>query len=142
MASNASVNAKINEVKVKILNITNLATNASLNAKINEVKGKIPNTKNLATTSILIAVENEIPNVSNLVREIYYNTKIREIENKITTDHDLDKYTTTQTFVKLILKNYTARLKSTTLTSKNDIAKFVIKTNFDEKLKTINSNKK
>ena len=98
--------------------------------------------KNLATTSILIAVENEIPNVSNLVKEIYYNTKIREIKNKITTDHDLDKYTTTQTFIKLILKNYTARLKSTTLTSKNDIAKFVIKTNFDEKLKTINSNKK
>ena len=142
MVSNASVNAKINEVKIKILNITNLATNASLNAKINEVKGKIPNTNNLATTSTLIAVENEIHNVSNLVKEIYYRTRIRGTENKIITDHDLDKNTTTQIFIKLTSKNYTGSLKLTTLAIKNDIAKFVIKTNFDEKLKTINSNKK
>ena len=69
MASNASVNAKINGVKVKIVNITNLATNASPNTKINEIKGKIPNTNNLATTSTLIAVENETPNDSNLVKK-------------------------------------------------------------------------
>ena len=38
LATNASVNAKINEVKDEIPNITNLCTNASVNAKINEVK--------------------------------------------------------------------------------------------------------
>ena len=37
-------------------------------------------------------------NVSNLVKKIDYNTKIIEIENKITTDHDHDKYITTQEF--------------------------------------------
>ena len=48
--------------------ITNLATNASFNAKINEVKDKIPNITSLATTTVLTAVENDIPNVINLVK--------------------------------------------------------------------------
>ena len=34
---------RIRNVADKIPDITNLATNASLNAKINEVKGEIPN---------------------------------------------------------------------------------------------------
>ena len=34
---------KIRNIKDKIPDITNLATNGSLNAKINEVKGEIPN---------------------------------------------------------------------------------------------------
>ena len=33
---------KIKNIEDKIPDITNLATNASLNAKINEVKGEIP----------------------------------------------------------------------------------------------------
>ena len=55
------------KVPDKIPAITNLATNASLNLKINEVKCKIPNITNLATTSSLSAVENKIPSVSNLI---------------------------------------------------------------------------
>ena len=47
----------------------NLATNASLNAKINEVKNEMPTITNLATTTALNAVENKIPNVSNLVKK-------------------------------------------------------------------------
>ena len=39
---------------------TNLATNTTLNAKINEVKNKIPNITNLATTAALTAVENNL----------------------------------------------------------------------------------
>ena len=39
---------------------TNLATNTTLNAKINEVKSKIPNITNLATTAALTAVENNL----------------------------------------------------------------------------------
>ena len=35
-------NTKIKNIEDKIPDITNLATNASLNAKINEVKGEIP----------------------------------------------------------------------------------------------------
>ena len=40
--------------------ITNLATTAALNAKINEVKGEIPNITKLASTTALTAVENKI----------------------------------------------------------------------------------
>ena len=54
--------------KVKHLATTTTTTTA-FNAKINEVKNKIPNITNLATTTALIAVENIIPNVSNLVKK-------------------------------------------------------------------------
>ena len=47
--------------------MTNLATNASFNAIINQVKGEIRNITNLATTRALTAVENKMPSVSNLV---------------------------------------------------------------------------
>ena len=134
LATNASLNAKINEAKAELPSITNLATNDSLNAKINEVKGEILNITNLATTTALTTVENKIPNVSNLVRKTDYNTKISEIENKIT-DHDHDKCITTQEFNKLTSENVTARLRQANLASKNDIADFVKKTSFDEKLK-------
>ena len=82
----------------KIPDITNLATNASLNVKINETKGEISSITNLVTTT---AVENKMPSVSNLVKKTDYNTKISAIENRITTDHDHDKYITTQEFNKI-----------------------------------------
>ena len=52
LATKTTLNAKVNEVKGVIPNITNFTANASVNAKINEVEGKIPNI-NLATTSSL-----------------------------------------------------------------------------------------
>ena len=55
----------------------------------------------MATTLALTAVENKIPNVSNGVKKTDYNTKMSQNENKITTDHDHDKYITTQEFNKL-----------------------------------------
>ena len=58
--------------------MTNLGTNASLNAKINEVKGELPNITNLATTTTLTAVKNKIPNVSNLVKKPDYNCEIEK----------------------------------------------------------------
>ena len=54
-----SYNAKIKIIENKISDITNLATNITLNAKINEVKNKIPT--NLGTTATLTVVENKIP---------------------------------------------------------------------------------
>ena len=45
--------------------ITNLATNASLDTKINEVKDQIPSITNLVTTLALTTVENKKLNVSN-----------------------------------------------------------------------------
>ena len=130
-------NAKIKNIEDKIPDITKLTTNASLNAKTNEVKSKIPNITNLATTTALTAFENEIPNDSNVVNKTDYNTKISEIENKTTTDHDHDKYITSQEFNKLTSGNFTARLKQAKLSRKNDF-NFVKKTDFDDKLKNLN----
>ena len=59
---------KIKNIEDRIPSITNLATNASLNAKVNEVKREILNIITLATIIALTAVENKIPNVSNLVK--------------------------------------------------------------------------
>ena len=62
-------NATIKNIEDKISNFINLAVNASLNAKINEVKGEMPSVTNLAATAALTTVENKIPNVSNLVQK-------------------------------------------------------------------------
>ena len=110
-------NAKIKNIEDKIPDITNLATNTTLNAKENEVKNEISSITNLATTSALSAD---------------YNTKTNEIENKITTDHDHDKYISTQEFTKLTGENITARLAKTKLVSKGDIANFVKKTDLNK----------
>ena len=69
-----------------------------------------------------------------------YNTKIKEIENKITTDHDHDNYITSQQFNEVRSQTFTARLTQANLASKSDIANFVKKIDFDDKLKTLNKN--
>ena len=87
-------NAKIKNIEDKIGDIT---TSTALNAKINEVKNKIPDITNLATTTALTAVENKIHNVSNLFNRTDNETKIEN--NK--SDHDHDKYITTQQNISL-----------------------------------------
>ena len=94
----------------KIPDITSIAINTTVNAEMNEAKSEILSITNLATTTSLTAVENKIANVCNLVKKPDYNRKIYEIENKITTDHDHDKYITTQEFNKLAAETFTARL--------------------------------
>ena len=42
LATNTTLNAKINEIKDEVTSITNLATTPALNAKLNEVKDKAP----------------------------------------------------------------------------------------------------
>ena len=111
LATNTTLNPKISEVKNETPSVTNLATTAALNAKINEVKNKIPNITNLATTTALTTVENKIP------------------------DHS--KYITTPEFNKLTAENFATRLAQTNLISKNDIADFVKKTDFDDKIKNL-----
>ena len=77
--------------------ITNLATKSTLNSKINKVKGEISSVTNLATKTAINAVENKVPSVPNLVKKTDYHTKTHEIEKKLT-DHNHDKYITTQEF--------------------------------------------
>ena len=125
----------------KICDITKLATNPSVNAKLNEVKGETNYNTNLATTTALIVVDNKMANVSKVFRKTDYNTKINEIENKVDTDHDHGKHITAQEFNELTSENVTARLKQVSLATKSDKAKFLKKTNFDNKLKDDTSNK-
>ena len=66
-----------------------------------------------------------------------YNTKINETEKKIT-GHDHDKYLTTLEFNKLTAETFAARLAQANLASNSDIATFVKKTDFDNKLKNLN----
>ena len=140
------VTSKILKIKYLIvLIITNLiinnsAINASFNAKINEVKGEIPNITNLDTTTALTVNENKILSVSNFIKKTDYKTEIGEIEDKMTTDIDHDKYITIQDFIRLTSENFNARLKQANLASKNNIANFVKKTSFDEKLKIVTLN--
>ena len=82
-----------------------------------------------------------MPNVSNLLKKSDCNTKISDSKNKIATDHYQNKYITTQEFVKLTSKNFTARLKLLNLASKSGISNFVKKANVDNKLKYVTSNK-
>ena len=69
-----------------------------------------------------------------------YNTKIHEIKKKIA-DHSHDKYITTLAFNKLTLENIAPRSKQANLASKSDVANFVNKTYFNNKLKYVPSNK-
>ena len=53
----------------------------------------------------------------------------------------IDKYITTHDFNQLKSGNFTARLNQTNLETKNDIANFVEKSDFDNKQKNVTSNK-
>ena len=130
-------------VKREISNITNLATNTSLNSKINEVKGELPNIPNLAATAALTTVENEMPSVSNLTdiqKKYDYNTEINEIEIKIT-DHTHNRRIITPEFSKFTKELFDLRLKKANLPSKSNIANFVNKIDFDNKLEDVTPNK-
>ena len=122
IATNTTLNAKINEVKGEIPSNTQLAATTALNAKIHKVK----NITNLTTTTPLTAIENKIPNISNLVKKTDYNTKILIM---IMINILLLKKLTTETF--------TAKLNQADLANKNDIPNFVKKTDFDNTLKML-----
>ena len=98
------------------------------NSKITGLENKIPSISGLATNAALTAVENKIPYISSLVKKADYNTKISEIEKKLA-DHNHDTYITTPEFNKLTAENFAVRLKQ---------ANLVAKTDFDDKLKSIN----
>ena len=50
-----------------------LAANKTDNAKTNEVKNKIPNITNLATTTVLTAFENKVPDHSKYITSPEFN---------------------------------------------------------------------
>ena len=60
-----------------------MITNASLNVKIDEVKVEIPFTNILGTTASLTTAENKTPNVSDLVKKVDFNGGIKDIKINI-----------------------------------------------------------
>ena len=107
------------------------------NLKSNVDKLDIFKSKNVPSGLNSLKLKYTITISCNLVKK---NTKINKIEKKITDhNHDkYDKYITTEEFNKLTSKNLDARLAQANLTRKNDIADFVKKTDFDDKLKNLN----
>ena len=99
----------------------------------------MPNITILATTTALTAFETKITNVSNLVKKTDYNIKISEIE-KETFDDNHDNYITTPEFSTFTTEIFDLILKRENLASKSDIANFIKKTDFDNKLKDVTSN--
>ena len=102
------------ELEKKIPDTSGLVKKADYNAKITEIKGKIPSISGLATNAALTTAENKIPNISSLVKKTGYYTKITKIEKKIT-DHNHDKYITTQEVNTLAADVFHARLAQANL---------------------------
>ena len=65
------------------MKITNLATNATLNAKIDKVKNEIPSINNFAVTAALTSIENGTPNVNDQNKKADYNAKLSETKKNI-----------------------------------------------------------
>ena len=59
------------------------ATTTTVNAKINEAKSKIPNITNIATTIALTVVENKMPTDSNLVKKLTIAQKLVKLKTKL-----------------------------------------------------------
>ena len=117
----------------------NLANSTALNAKINEVIGEIPSMTVLHSATTLNDVKNNIADVSTLVKKAAYDTKIAEIGKNLDQNHDhSNKYITTQELNKLTSENFEARLKQANLATNVEIADFVKKTDFENKLKNLN----
>ena len=74
---------RLKKIKDKMPDISNLATNASLNGKINEVKGEVPTNTNLATIAALTIVENKIPKVTNLVKKLTIMQTSMKLKRKL-----------------------------------------------------------
>ena len=86
-------NARIKNTENKILDITNLATNTTLNTKINEVKGELTSITEVPTIAAPTIDENKIPNISDLVKKADYEAKIKDIKDKYFTTFEYNKFT-------------------------------------------------
>ena len=116
---------KLENTPVDLSNLSNVVKNDVVkNTQYDEFVKKADN---ISTT-----------NTSNLVKKTDYNTKINKIENEITTDHDHNKYITTQENKKLTSENFAVNFAQANLESKNNIANFIKNTDFDDKLKNVN----
>ena len=87
----------------------------------------------------LTDVGNEIPNISNLIKKLKTNSNWQQ--NCYWSRSWCIYYDWTIIIRKLTSENFTTRLIQANLASKSDIANFIKKTDFDNKLKNVRSNK-
>ena len=133
-------NAKIKNIEDNIPDITNLATKTTLNTKIKEVKVKYLVLLTQLLKLLLMPMKIKYLVLVIQLKKTDYNTKVNEIEKKIT-DHYHDKYITTPEFNKFTAEIFDLRLKHANLASKGVIDNFINKTDFDNKLNDVTSNK-
>ena len=79
---------------------------------------------------------NKLSDITNLATNNTLDAKVNEVKNKNTW---YNNHNTNTKFKKLRGENFAARLVQANLTGKNDIADSVEKTNFDDKLKNLNT---
>ena len=77
-------------------------------------------------------MKNKIPNITNLATT---TTAVTAVENKIANQ---SKYITASELNKLTSESFASRLVQGNLASKNVIANFIKKTDFDDKIKDLN----
>ena len=127
---------KIALVTVDLKKLSDVVKNDVVNkdlysTKIKNIEDKIPNITNLATNASFNAnakvnkAKSEIPSITNLATSASLNAKIKRLKLKYP--------------ILLTSENFIARLGQSHLASKNDIASFVKKISFHEKIKTISS---
>ena len=79
---------------------------------------------------------NKLSDITNLATNNTLDAKVNEVKNKNTW---YNNHNTNTKFKKLRGENFAAILVQANLTGKNDIADSVEKTNFDDKLKNLNT---
>ena len=91
------VDTKIDNLELKVSDVSGLLQVSSFYSKVNELEIKIktaenkPNINNLATKSSVTAVENKIPDVNGLVKKTDYATEITSLKNDYATKAILDR---------------------------------------------------
>ena len=115
--------------KIKFLIHVALLKKTGCNAKITEIESKIPSISGLATNAALTTIL-KIKYLILVVqfKKTDYNTKNSELKKKLT-DHNHDKYITTQEFNTLAADVFHARLAQ---------ANLITKTDFEAKLPSLN----
>ena len=78
----------------------------------------------------------EITDTSNLAKKLTITQKLLKLKSKIL-DRDYRKHITTHKFNKLTADNFAARLAQAKSATKDDIADFVKKTDFNNKIKRL-----
>ena len=112
----------------KISDTIGLVKKTDCNATNAEIENEIPSFSGPATNTALTTVENKIPIISSLVKGTDYNTKLRKLKRNLLI-MTMINILLPQSIITQIARVFTARLAK---------ANVVAKTDFDNKLRSLN----